>query len=213
MLKEIIENIKKEVIKESSLSRIWEHYTKHQTGTISAFRYAPDCGEGTPYTLEENKKRNAKLKALLLKNGYGVTKIDGTYIENYGTPEAREVDEESFFVVDLKDKGNLKKDLIKFGKMFEQDSITFAEPNGEYYLISSNECPNGYPGEGKIGVEEKLGKPEFGKASKNTDMFFSKIRGRGFVFKGLSENLITLEKLSNNEKLSVVKMSKDVEGE
>ena len=119
MLKEIIESVRNKNVNESSLSRIWEHYTKHQTGTISAFRYATDCGDGKPYSLSENKKRSAKLKALLLKKGYGITKIDGTYIENYGTPNAKEVDEDSYFVVDLKDTGKLKKDLIELGKMFD----------------------------------------------------------------------------------------------
>ena len=204
MIKKIIES----ALNKSSLSRIFEHYTKHQTGTISAFRYAEDCGKGREYTLSENKKRSAKLKALLLKEGYGLTPIDGTYIEGYGTDDVIEVDEDSYFVVDLKDKGQLKKDLIKYGKMFEQDSITFAEPNGAYYIISTNTC-GGYPGFGKIGVEDKLGTPKFGKANKSDDEFFSKIRGRGFVFKELGENLITMKKLSNNEKFSVSKILKE----
>ena len=206
MLKEILENVKN-TVNESSLSRIWEHYTKHQTGTISAFRDAADCNDGKEYTLQENKRRNSLLESLLLKKGYGITKIDGTYIENYGTPDAKEVQEESFFVVDIQDKGQLKKDLIKYGEMFEQDGITFAEPNGDYYLISTNECPSGYPGRGKIGVQEKIGKPVFGKATKDTEEFFSKIRGRGFVFKKLGENLITFKKLSINQKYSITKIA------
>ena len=205
MLKEILENTKSTELNESSLSRIWEHYTKHQTGTLSAFRYAEDCGKGKVYSLSENKKRSAKLKALLLKDGYGVTPIDGIYTENYGTDDAIEVEEDSYFVVDLKDKGQLKKDLIKYGEMFDQDSITFSEANGAYYIISTNTC-GGYPGFGKIGVEDKLGAPKFGKANKGEDEFFSKIRGRAFVFKELGENLITLKKLSNNEKFSISKI-------
>ena len=73
-------------------------------------------------------------------------------------------------------------------------------------MISTNECPEGYPGFGKIGVEVKLGKPHFGKANKDTEEFFSKIRGRGFVFKGIGENLMTFNKLSNNEKFSITKI-------
>ena len=209
MLKEILENAVSNKVNESSLSRIWEHYTKHQTGTISGFRFARDCGNGKEYTLSEKKQRNAKLKALLLKDGYGVTAIDGTYVENYGTDDAVEVDEDSFFVVDLQDKGHLKQDLFKYGKMFDQDSVTFSEPNGEYYFISTNECPAGHPGHGKLGVELKIGRPEYGKATKNTEEFFSKIRGRGFVFKDLGENLMTFKKLSNNEKLSISKIIKE----
>jgi len=205
MLKEILNQVN-----ESSLSRIWEHYTKHQTGTISAFRFALDCNEGKELSKKDNQERNAELYAWLLKKGYGLTPVKGTYIENYGTKDAREVDEESFFVVDIKDKGNLKKDLIEIGLKYEQDSITFAEPGGSYYLISSNECPNGYPGKGKVGVEVELGKPEFGKANKDTEEFFSKIRGRGFVFKKMGESLITFDKLSRGEKFSVTKIAEGV---
>ena len=120
------------------------------------------------------------LKSKLMSMGYGVTAIKGTYIENYGSSNAREVSEESFLVVDLKDKGTLKKDLIKLGEMFEQDSITYSLPSGEYYLISTNKCPDGYPGNGRIGVEVKLGKPLFGEKGE----FHSKVNGRPFVFEG-----------------------------
>ena len=171
-------------LNESSLSRIWKQTEQHDSGTISGFRYAPECGNGTPYTVGENKKRNAKLKALILKAGYGVTKIKGTYVENYGQDNARDVDEESFIVVDLADSGTLKKALIKFGTQFDQDSVTFQSAGSKegYFLISSNTCPTGYPGEGKIGVELKLGKPMFGKGGE----FHSKINGRPFVFENVS---------------------------
>lgn len=178
--------------KESSLSRIYKHVTEHDSGTISAFRYAESCGKGERYTKKQNLDRNAKLKAQLLSKGYGVTAIDGVYVENYGTKEARDVKEDSFIVIDLKDKGNLKKDLISLGTQYEQDSITYSKPNGEYYLISTNKCPLGYPGSGKIGVELKLGKPFFGKDGE----FHSKINGRPFVFKE-STNIKDLDILIN----------------
>lgn len=170
-----------ELLKESSLSRVWKHSQEHDTGTISAFRYAKDCGEGEVYNLELNKKNSTELKQKLLSLGYGVTLVKGTYIENFKTGNEKEVQEDSYLVVDLKDTGNLKDDLIKLGKKYEQDSITFSKPNGEYYLISSNNCPGGYPGKGKIGVEIKLGKPLFGKNGE----FFSKVNGRPFVFESI----------------------------
>jgi hypothetical protein len=163
---------------ESSLSRIWKHVTEHDSGTITSFRHASECNEGEPYSLSDNRKRNSYLKSQLLMMGYGVTAIDGIYIEAYGTPSARKVKEESFIVIDLKDKGYLKQDLIKLGSQYEQDSITFSKPSGEYYLISTNKCSNGYPGRGKIGVEIKLGQPMFGKDGE----FHSKVNGRPFVF-------------------------------
>jgi len=180
-----------EKIQESSLSRIWNQTKKHDAGTISAFRGSKDCNKGEDYTKSENKKNSKILKAKLLKAGYGVTKIDGTYIENFNTPNARDVKEESYIVIDLKDSGNLKNDLIEFGTEFEQDSITF-QSDGTYYLISTNTCEDGYPGEGKIGVEIKLGKTLFGKDGE----FHSKVNGRPFVFENIEYKQETLIKKS-----------------
>ena len=171
----------KQVFNESSLSRIWKMTNEHDSGTISAFRSARDCNEGEEYSLSDNKKNSSLLKSKLLSLGYGVTKIDGAYIENYGTDKAVEVKEDSYIVVDIKDSGNLKEDLIKLGTLFEQDSITYQTKGQKYFLISTNKCPFGYPGSGKIGVEIELGKSIFGKDGE----FHSKINGRPFVFEGL----------------------------
>jgi len=178
----------REMIGESSLVRVWGQTQKHDSGTISAFRYARDCGEGQVYKRSENMKKNAVLKSKLLMMGYSVTSIDGTYIENYKTDREREVKENSFLVVDMKDSGNLKKDLMKLGTLFEQDAITFSKASGEYYLVSTNECPYGHPGKGKIGVELKLGKTIYGKKGE----FHSKIHGRPFVFENISNRLEAL---------------------
>lgn len=163
---------------ESSLSRIWRQVTKHDSGTISASRFARDCGDGERYTSDENKRRSVILESKLKVMGYSVTAIRGTYVENYGSSNEIEVKEQSYIVVDINDKGTLKYDLIKLGIMFDQDSITFSKINGDYYLISTNTCPKGHPGKGRIGVEQKLGKPFFG----NKGEFHSKINGRPFVF-------------------------------
>lgn len=170
---------------ESSLSRVYKQTLEHDSGTITAYRDATDCNKGEKFTKSQNKAKNKVLSAKLLKLGYGITKVKGTYIENYGTKDEKPVSEESFLVVDIKDKGSLKKDLIKLGSEFEQDSITYApKGNKDYYLISSNKCEMGYPGNGKIGVELKLGKPMFGKSGE----FHSKVNGRPFVFESLGES-------------------------
>jgi len=176
----------RDYINESSLSRVWKGTKEHDSGTITAFRDRRDCNEGEPFTKSENEKRNGILRAKLLKLGYGVTKIKGTYIENYNTPKAKEVKEDSYLVLDLEDKGNLQKDLVKLGQEFEQDSITFQNhETGDYYLISSNKCKLGYPGEGKVNVKVKLGKSIFGKSGE----FHSKVNGRPFVFESINNNI------------------------
>ena len=85
---------------ESSLSRVRQHMMEHDCGMITAFRSARDCGNGEKYTKRENLQRNTSLKAKLQRLGYGITVVKGSYIENYGTKDAVEVGEQTFFVVD-----------------------------------------------------------------------------------------------------------------
>tara|TARA_Y100000004_G_scaffold70980_1_gene79804 strand:- start:42 stop:677 length:636 start_codon:yes stop_codon:yes gene_type:complete len=163
-------------LNESGLSRVYRHTREHDYGLITAFRYAPDCGEGTPYTKRENMQRNTSLLAKLRAEGYSVTKIKGSYIENYGDKSLeREVGENSFLVIDINDKGNLKKTLMKLGEEFEQDSIIFGLKGSRADLIGTNKCPKGYPGYHKI---DPQGGALFGK----TGEFMSRVKGRPFIF-------------------------------
>jgi hypothetical protein len=162
-------------LKESSLSRIQQYWAEYDTGTITSFRGFEDCGNGKKIDLNTNKNRNSVLKSLLLSKGYGVTRVKGSWLEN----GEKEVGEESFFVVDLKHSGNLKKDLVDFGGRFDQDAITYAPKGGDYSAISTNKCPESWPGFGSIGKEQKLGSPVFGKTGING---FSRVGGRAFVF-------------------------------
>jgi hypothetical protein len=104
-----------------------------------------------------------------------VTSIKGSYIENYGSPDAREVGENSFLVVDLQNRGSLREDLLALGEAFEQDSIIYGEAGGQGSLIGTNHCPGGYPGYHK---EDPQGGALFGK----TGQFMSRVGGRPFIF-------------------------------
>jgi len=172
----------KKYLKESSLSRVQRSWSEHDTGTITGFRGYHECGDGDKITLKENKARNRVLKSKLLKRGYGITKIKGSWLENGN----KEVGESSFFIVDLKDNGKLERDLIDLGGQFEQDAITFSNVGGDYYAISTNTCKGSWPGNGRIGVRQKLGKPIFGKTGVDG---FSRVNGRAFVFE--SGNITT----------------------
>lgn len=157
-------------IDESGLSRIMRHTDDHETGAITAYR--------GKLSKTENQKRNRKLIAQLMLKGYGVTPIKGSYIENYGTPEAKEVGEETYFVVDLKNKGNLEKDLTELGFEYEQDSILVIPKGGQgAYLIGTNDAK--YPGKGK---KAKLGDRNLGQEGQE-GQFVSKVKGRPFIFK------------------------------
>jgi len=171
-----------ENLNESGLSRLWDHAQKHDFGTITAFRARKSCDlDSEPYTKSENKKRNASLLSKLRAKGFGVTAISGVYIENYGTKNAVEVKESSFFVADIQDKGNLKKELISLGVEFEQDCILFGKKGGDGELIGTGKCPDSYPGFGK---KDKQGGAIFGKNGE----FMSKVKGRPFIFGKVSES-------------------------
>ena len=143
-----------EILNESGLSRVYRQTRDHDYGTITAFRYAPQCGTGEPYTHAQNMQRNRSLLAKIRAAGYGATAIKGSYIE---------------------DSGNLKRDLMRWGEEFEQDSIIYGEAGGVGVLIGTNHCPGGYPGYGK---EVAQGGAIFGK----TGEFMSRVQGRPFVF-------------------------------
>jgi hypothetical protein len=165
-------------LNESGLARLSKHMEEHDCGTITAFRSKEGCAgpEDKPYTRSDNQKRNRQLYANLQMMGYGVTAVHGAYIENYGTPDAKEVRENVYFVVDIKDKGKLREDLINLGGKYEQDSILFIPKGGEgSILIGTNSCPNSYPGFGK---EQKFRDRKMGKGGE----FMTKVSGRPFMF-------------------------------
>lgn len=166
-----------EKLNESGLSRVWKHSQNHDIGTITAFRHDDACGEGVVYTKSENKARNKSLQAKLQAKGYGITKASGVYIENYGTKNARNVKEEIFIVVDLKDRGTLKKDLKKFGNEFDQDSVLHIPKGGTTgALIGTGDCPDLWIPKGQ---SHKLKNAMFGEGGE----FHTKVNGRPFTLK------------------------------
>jgi hypothetical protein len=173
----MIDKLKPNNINESSLSRVVHHMEKHDCGTITAWRSYENCGDegDKKYTKSDNKKRNIQLLAILEHLGYDTTNVDGSYVENFGTPTAGEVKEDVYFVVDSKDRGNLKQDLMRLGEQFNQDSILFI-PKGEIgMLIGTNHCPMSYPGYGKV---KSYGSRVFGRPGE----FMTKVRNRPFMF-------------------------------
>lgn len=177
-MKKLKELLPKKPINESGLSRLAKHMDEHDCGTITAFRSKEGCGgeDATEYSLDDNKKRNRQLYANLEVLGYGVTRVDGAYIENFGTKDAKEVKEDVYFVVDLKDKGTLKTDLMRLGEKYMQDSILFIPKGGKgSMLIGTNNCENSYPGYHKT---QTYNDRNMGKGGE----FMTKVKGRPFIF-------------------------------
>jgi len=163
-------------LEESSLSRIWTQNENFDCGALTAFRKAENWGEGKEFTKKENEARNKSLLAKLKSKNYSVISLLGTYPEGGKTTK-----EKSFFVVDINETGNLKKDLLKLGEEFEQDSILFV-PKGaikgdeKAYLIGTNKCENSFPGFNQKFEFEK------GKLGYDSPIYTSKVNGRPFIF-------------------------------
>jgi hypothetical protein len=166
----IVEKIKQK-LQESSLSRIQDASERYSVGAISGYR-------GTR-TRSENQAWNRKIMIDLKRRGFGVTSVQGGFIENYGTPDAQEVDESSFFVANIDvegdDGGELEAALIYWGRASDQDSI-MSKPYGEQAkLIGTTKRPEADPSYNR---EQIVGTFTGGKVGK----FLSRIRGRPFVF-------------------------------
>lgn len=162
--------MKIEQLQEAGLARIKEKMDQHATGIISAFR------GNLPFS--KNIERHIELKQKLLNKGYHVITVKGSYIEHYGTDEAREISEKSLFVVNPEhgdDSGQLENDLIMFGNYYDQDAILSKRYGEIAFLIGTSKRTNAFPSYGK---SIPIGSPKLGKANQ----FFSRIKNRPFTF-------------------------------
>lgn len=187
-----------EVLTESNLSRIYKHILEHDCACITAFRghkvnclkSIDDKPEGGQYTRQEKLQRNHKLYSMLMGFNYGVTRIDGTFIENFGNKDLeKEVKENTFFIVNLKNDPKFIENVINLGKHFCQDSVLIKEKNSEQaYLYGTNNMLD-ESGKSMLNTKTPVGLFHGGIKS----LFMSKIRNRPFAFfeDGTFYNLLT----------------------
>jgi len=206
-----LKDVVKQVVKESSLSRIQQHISQHECAIITAFRGDPTDGlicrnriaPSTFHSNETNTKKinilnNRDLKAKLLDSGYGVTDVDGSYVEDFGTEIANEVKEDSLFVVNLSDDPNFADAIESMGQRYCQDSVLIIPMGGKQpYFLGTNH--SNFPG---FQQTIKLGNITYGRESQ----FMTKVRNRPTTIlpsNGLDEGLQTFKKLSRLEKMAV----------
>lgn len=195
-------------LNESSLSRVQQHTQEHDTAILTGFRGDPEDTSKCAEDMEEVKKgkakqtniqRNRDLKASLLASGYGVTKVDGSYIEDFDTPQAMEVSEDSLFVVNLKDEPGFKEKMEALGRKFCQDSVLMIPKGGKgAFLLGTNNSE--FPG---LGNEISVGDLKYGEEAE----FMTRVKGRPFT---TAEGLETYKDLSKNERLAVKSIAKKI---
>ena len=183
---------------ESSLSRLYQHMLDYETAILTGFRSDPNdisnCVEGSVNSETINQVRNRNIKAFLLDKNYGVTEVDGTYIEDFNTPVAKEVSENSLFVTNMGKDKNFITNIINMGKKFCQDSVLIIPKGGkEAYLYGTNKSE--FPG---LDQKISVGDSKFGKGAE----FMTKVRNRPMTFVE-SKKLQTFKSLSRSEKMAV----------
>lgn len=222
-MQDVMNSWKKYLLSESSLSRVFDHIQEHDCAVITAFRNDPDdttnclksSGGSTEETDEEseeesedlseaavpgaydkNMENNRELKATLLEKQYGVTKVKGSYIENFMQKNSIEVQEESLFVVNLSDDPEFVDTIIELGKRYCQDSVLIIPQGGsDAYLHGTNNAE--YPG-----LDKKQTVGDF-KAG-NEEQYMTKVSGRPFTFKESKEfKLQTMKDFSRNGRWAI----------
>jgi|LakMenE18May11ns_1017448.scaffolds.fasta_scaffold9939866_3 hypothetical protein len=191
LFQEIIEtNVSSNQISESSLSRINKYIKNNQCAVISAFRKSltnclSDESDDRKINIFDNKGRNKKMYSALLALGYDVTKVKGTYIENYMQENAIEVKEDSYFVVNSTDDPKFIQNIIKLGELFCQDSV-FIFDFGDNYLFGTNNSE--FPG-----LANKINMGKFRPGTEGE--FMTKVSGRPFTVENYKNLQINSKRL------------------
>lgn len=171
---------------EASLARLYQHTIERNIGIITAFRGR--------YTKSENLSRNSVLQSEIRNAGFGYYRMEGHYIEGFGSEASKDVKEQSFLVIGSsgKDNGNLKGFLKKFGAKHNQDSILYKAFDSKNAVLigtqGKDEDGNAveFPGNNK---EVTAGEFKPMKVSQ----FYSKMRGKPFVFESYSVQMTWME--------------------
>lgn len=209
-MKLLFENWNKFLLTESGLSRVLHHIEKHDCAILSAHRKDPKdnskCNPGAVDETDEegdaaeiNKRRARDLKAIFLSMDYGVTRVDGSYIENFKQSDAIEVQEDSIFIVNLNDDPDFIRNVAEMSEKFCQDSVLIIpKDEDEAHLLGTNKSE--YPGYNK---EESVGKLVMGKEAE----FMTRVKGRPFTF---TEGLEVYKDLSRMEKMAIDAIKKRI---
>lgn len=185
-LNEFLENTE---LYESSLSRILKKTQDARCATLTSFR-------GDQKTAD-NKKTNSEMASTLKALGYSYTQVQGNYVEDKGTKTEKVVKELSFFVQakDGVSDDEFDKAIFKLGAKYNQDAVLIIPRGGKKAFLwgTSKTCEWL-----KYGEKSQVGDATFGNIKTE---FFSKIGGRSFEFRGLTEATLqekVLEPMTNN---------------
>jgi hypothetical protein len=181
-----MEYIKMHQLDEASLVRLYQHTLDRNIGIVTAFRGR--------YTKSENLSRNSNLQADIRAAGFGFYRMEGHYIEGFGSELSKDVKEQSFLVIGDKgnDNGKLKGLLKKLGNKYNQDSILYKSFDNKNAMLIGTQAEDEdgneveFPGFGK---EISVGEFKPMKVSQ----FYSKMKGKPFVFESYGAQMTWME--------------------
>lgn len=156
---------------DSPIEEIEYYLRNYDIATMSAFRN--EYGRG------ENLARNAKMKNDLVKQGFKVLECPGSgYVEERtDTGEPKEVIEDSFFVINIKeiDSDTFRNIVHTIGNKYEQESVAVGDKS-RVRLVNANGSSF------VIGGTDKVRSPNIGP-------FFTTYKGVRFEFVEPSESV------------------------
>lgn len=142
--------------------------SNHECSIISAFRdKLINCANGEEesgeeLSLNDNLNRHKSLKQEVIGMGYKVVDVDGVYIENYGTEDAKEMKEASLFIINEDNRDSFVNDMKELGIEYCQDAVLIVPKGGQdAYFIGTNNAE--WPGMNNIEIvgSYKQGPSEF----------------------------------------------------
>ena len=169
-------------LNETKLSRVWQLFTDdtRSVAVLTAFR-----GE---FNREDNLKRNAALAADLRNAGFGITYVEGHWIENQGSDLERNVVEDSILVSGPRVQvTEFAKIIHRLGNTYDQEAVLVKDSKGTRLIFND-------------GSEEKLGDLRPGKLGQIYTKLRTNKQASTFVFEGEREAISWIKKLAGISK-------------
>ena len=169
-----------EILKGSGLS----HFLAYDCAFISAYR--------AKYTKRENLQRSSNLAAKLISEGYGVASVVGRFRDG-----GQDSCERTFFVVNFRGDEAFARNIISYGKYFEQDAVLII-PKGAggggkrgAYSVRMNACEKDFSR--PLNENKKVFRRTL--IDREIRAFFARGRGRDFEF---LEKIKVLQKIASD---------------
>lgn len=161
---------------ESSLTKILSKTEESRCAILTAFRAGA--------TKQEKRKQNSELASLLSKKGLSYTQVQGNYVEVDNDGKETVVKELSFFVqnTELTD-AEFDKFIYRLGFKYKQDSVLIIPKGGKGAYLWGTSNDSGWL---ELNQKHNVGDATFGNIK---TQFFSKIGGRSFEFRSLTEDV------------------------